>query len=131
MTYSDPDHSEGESRFLTFGMTTNGKEVVVVHTDRNYIIRIISGRKMKTEQSMRDEYAPAELGERIRGKYYESYRSSHNIVKLNPEVAEVFSDEASINEALMELIRIARMSASAKTKANGTPLIEELKDNLV
>lgn len=73
----------------------------------------------KTEQNMRDEYTPAELGEGVRGKYYRSYQSSHNIVKLDPEVAEIFSDEASVNEALMELIRIARMSASAKTKANG------------
>lgn len=74
--------------------------------------------KRNIEQRMRDEYTPAELGEGTRGKYYESYQSSHNIVKLNPEVAEVFPDEASVNEALMELIRIARMSASAKTNPN-------------
>lgn len=56
VTYSDPDHSEGESRFLTFGTTTTGKEVVVVHTDRDDIIRIISGRKMtRLEKAMYEE----------------------------------------------------------------------------
>jgi outer membrane protein assembly factor BamD (BamD/ComL family) len=66
---------------------------------------------------MRDEYTLADLGEGIRGKYYDAYQKSHNVVRLYPEVAEAFPDEASVNEALMELIRIARRTATAKSEA--------------
>ncbi len=75
--------------------------------------------KKETEDEMRDEYAPDDLAEGVRGKYYESYRKSHNIVRLEPEVAEAFPDEASVNEALMALIRIARTKTSGKTNARG------------
>jgi len=76
---------------------------------------------MKTEavQVMRKEYTNAELGQGIRGKYYESYRSGRNIVRLTPEVAQVFPDEDSVNEALMELIRIARVKVSTTKSSSG------------
>jgi microcompartment protein CcmL/EutN len=75
--------------------------------------------KRETEHEMRDEYTKADLGVGTRGKYYKAYQSSHNIVRLTPEVAEVFPDEDSVNEALLELIRIARKSASTGRKADG------------
>ena len=43
-TARDPDHSRGESRLLTFGMSSAGRILVVSHTDRGSIIRIISAR---------------------------------------------------------------------------------------
>jgi len=43
-TARDPDHSRGESRLLTFGMSSTGRILVVSHTDRGAIIRIISAR---------------------------------------------------------------------------------------
>ena len=46
LTFSDPDHSEGEYRFLTFGCSNRGRLLVVSHTDRNGGTRIISARKM-------------------------------------------------------------------------------------
>lgn len=56
MTFSDPDHSVGEHRFLTFGTTATGTAVVVVHTDRDDIIRIISTRTMtRREKVMYEE----------------------------------------------------------------------------
>ena len=63
---------------------------------------------------MKREYAQEELGQGVRGKYYESYKRRHNVVKLDPEVAKVFPDEESVNKALMELIRIARVSTATK-----------------
>jgi uncharacterized DUF497 family protein len=45
MTGADPDHSVGEERFITFGVSTRGRLLVVFHTDREDIIRIISARK--------------------------------------------------------------------------------------
>ena len=43
-TGSDPDHSVEEERFITFGMSANGRLLAVAHTDRDDTIRIISAR---------------------------------------------------------------------------------------
>jgi len=44
ITISDPDHSEEEDRFILLGQTYSGRFVVVVHTDRDETIRLISAR---------------------------------------------------------------------------------------
>lgn len=44
ITYFDPDHSDGEDRFLTFGESSHGRLRVVSHTDREDRIRVISAR---------------------------------------------------------------------------------------
>ncbi|TAN52384.1 MAG: BrnT family toxin [Methylococcaceae bacterium] len=44
ITVPDPDHSVGESRFLLLGMSNRNRLLVVCHTDRGEIIRIISAR---------------------------------------------------------------------------------------
>jgi len=41
----DPDHSVDEERFITFGIGTRGRLLVVAHTDRDDVIRIISARE--------------------------------------------------------------------------------------
>lgn len=45
ITIPDPAHSIGEDRFITIGTSANNKLIVVVHTDRDDIIRVISARK--------------------------------------------------------------------------------------
>jgi uncharacterized protein len=45
ITYSDPDHSEDEDRFLTFGHSIQGHLLIVSHTDRGQRTRIISARR--------------------------------------------------------------------------------------
>jgi uncharacterized protein len=45
ITYSDPDHSEDEERFLTFGHSNENQLLVVSHTDRGERTRIISARR--------------------------------------------------------------------------------------
>src|SRR5437868_3527374 len=45
ITYYDPDHSDDEDRFLTFGHSIQGRLLVVSHTDRNDRTRIISARQ--------------------------------------------------------------------------------------
>ena len=45
MTYFDPDHSDDEDRFITFGFSVNGDVLVVSHTDRDDKTRIISARR--------------------------------------------------------------------------------------
>jgi uncharacterized DUF497 family protein len=43
-TAADPDHSFEEERFVTFGISTGSRLLVIAHTDRDDIIRIISAR---------------------------------------------------------------------------------------
>jgi uncharacterized DUF497 family protein len=45
LTVPDPDHSQAEDRFVTLGSTRNAVLVVVVHTDREGRVRIVSARK--------------------------------------------------------------------------------------
>jgi len=44
-TYPDPDHSEGERRWLTIGQSEKQRLLVVSHTDMNDTGRIISARE--------------------------------------------------------------------------------------
>lgn len=52
VTGSDPDHSLGERRLVTFGLSNHGKLLVVSHTEEHDVIRIISAR-LATRQERR------------------------------------------------------------------------------
>jgi len=54
VTYPDPDHSIAEQRFITVGMSSGGRVLIVAHADRNENVRIISARK--TTQRERKHY---------------------------------------------------------------------------
>jgi len=43
-TGTDPDHSVGEERFIIFGVSTSGRDLLVAHTEHSGIIRVISAR---------------------------------------------------------------------------------------
>jgi hypothetical protein len=56
ITFTDPDHSAGEERYLTFGLSRFDRLVVVSHADRGDRIRIISARLMtRRERSIYEE----------------------------------------------------------------------------
>jgi len=61
-------------------------------------------------EEMRSHYNREDLGKGVRGKYYAEYQTSHNLVRLKPEVAQAFPSEEAVNEALMALIKIAQLS---------------------
>jgi uncharacterized DUF497 family protein len=44
VTIPDPDHSIAERRFVTMGVSTMGRLVVVAHTERGNTLRIITAR---------------------------------------------------------------------------------------
>ena len=44
VTVADPDHSVGEVRFLTIGMSHQQRLLVVAHADRDDAVRLISAR---------------------------------------------------------------------------------------
>lgn len=48
LTFHDPDHSVGEKRWLTFGVSQTDRLLVVVHTERGRSIRIISQKGYST-----------------------------------------------------------------------------------
>jgi hypothetical protein len=60
---------------------------------------------------MRAEYDFSELKGGVRGKYAERFRAGTNLVLLEPDVAQVFDDDASVNEALRSLIKLAQSQA--------------------
>lgn len=53
LTAYDPDHSEGEDRFITMGCSSTNRLLVVCHTDEDDTIRIISAREA-TRSETRD-----------------------------------------------------------------------------
>ena len=55
------------------------------------------------EPDMMDEY---DFSQGVRGKYAERFARGSNIVVLDPDVAKVFSDSESVNQALRALAEI-------------------------
>ena len=66
--------------------------------------------KRPTADQLREEYdfTPDELRAGVRGKYADRYARGVNIVRLDADVAEVFPDSQSVNEALRPLAEIIR-----------------------
>ena len=54
----------------------------------------------------------------VRGKYYERFRQSSNVVVLDPDVTSAFPNAASVNEALRSLATVARRSAAVARRAS-------------
>jgi hypothetical protein len=63
----------------------------------------------ESEETVNDEIKPEyDFSGGVRGKYYEAYTQSSNVVILDPDVAEIFRDSTSVNEALRLLTKIAK-----------------------
>jgi hypothetical protein len=75
-------------------------------------------RKAKSDD-LRSEYKREDLGQGIRGKYFESYRKGSNLVLLSPDVAKAFSSEEAVNNALRFLINIAQKSTGMTVRSTG------------
>ncbi len=66
--------------------------------------------KKNKDSELRSEYNRKDLGVGVRGKYFDAYQKSHNVVLLKPEIAKVFPTDEDVNNALASLIKIARNS---------------------
>jgi hypothetical protein len=51
LTYQDPDHSEGEQRYITLGESARGRVILVAHLDSGDRIRIISARRATRKEA--------------------------------------------------------------------------------
>ena len=61
--------------------------------------------RTRRDPDMLDEY---DFSKGVRGKYAKRYAEGTNIVVLSPDVAEVFPNSDSVNEALRVLVKVAR-----------------------
>jgi uncharacterized DUF497 family protein len=56
LTGDDPDHSVSEERFVTFGVSSAGRLLVIAHTERGDRTRIISARPAtRSERKLYEE----------------------------------------------------------------------------
>lgn len=62
---------------------------------------------------MREEY---DFSGGVRGKHYKAYREGTNLVLLEPDVAKIFKDAATVNAALRMLVQIAKESVSKQAE---------------
>ena len=60
------------------------------------------------EDELRPEYDFAQMTGGIKGKYVERYQAGTNLVLLDPDIAEAFPTDASVNDALRLLLQIAQ-----------------------
>ncbi len=44
-TFDDPDHSAEERRFVIIGVSGKGRVLIVAHTDKGEVVRLISARE--------------------------------------------------------------------------------------
>lgn len=56
-----------------------------------------------------DEYNLAQLPIMPKGRYAPGQRTAKNLVVLDPDVAAVFPDDATVNEALRLVMQMARL----------------------
>ena len=60
-----------------------------------------------TKDDLRAEYDLTKLKGGVRGKYYQLARRGTNLVLVEPELAKIFPDTASVNRALRVLLDAA------------------------
>jgi hypothetical protein len=75
------------------------------------------GKKVAVDE-LRPAYKRSDFGVLVRGKYIERLRKRSNVVVLDPEVAELFPNGASVNSALRSLAAIARRTGSTRQRSS-------------
>ncbi|OHB85830.1 MAG: hypothetical protein A3J73_01795 [Planctomycetes bacterium RIFCSPHIGHO2_02_FULL_38_41] len=74
--------------------------------------------KMVKQDELRKEYKREDFGKGIRGKYYEKYKKGTNLVLLSPDVAAAFPDDESVNNALRNLMKLAKQTTGIKRRSS-------------
>ena len=67
-------------------------------------------KKSSEPDELRPEYDFSQMTGGVRGKYAAAYRRGTNLVRLDPDVAEAFTTDESVNEALRAVLRAAAAS---------------------
>jgi len=66
------------------------------------------------DPDMLDDY---DFSQGVRGKYVQRFAEGSNVIVLSPDLAEMFPDSESVNQALRLLADIANRSVSKATAA--------------
>lgn len=64
--------------------------------------------KDKDEDDLKPEYDFDQMPGGVRGKYAAAYARGTNLVRLDADVAEAFSSDRAVNEALRAILHIAQ-----------------------
>ena len=117
-------HAAEEERWLITGYSDEQRLLVVVYTERDEALRIISARKAtaherrnyETGETMMKEATPErqdpdmpdeyDFTNGIRGKYADRFDDFTILVKLDNDVARMFPNAKAVNEALRALGKI-------------------------
>jgi hypothetical protein len=67
--------------------------------------------KSRPKAEMADEY---DFSKGVRGKFYKRYQEGNNVVLIAADLAKIFPDSKSVNDALRSLVKIAKKSAAEK-----------------
>ncbi|HEY4759169.1 MAG TPA: hypothetical protein VIH42_01175 [Thermoguttaceae bacterium] len=71
----------------------------------------------KTNKTKRDPEICKEydFSRGVRGKHYKRFLEGSNVAVIDAELAKIFPDSKSVNQALRSLVTIARKSTKRKT----------------
>ncbi len=67
--------------------------------------------KNKREPEMLKEY---DFSRGVRGKYYKRFLEGSNVAVIDAELAKIFPDSKSVNQALRSLVSVAQKSVKLK-----------------
>ena len=73
-------------------------------------------KKMQNDPDMLEEY---DFSGGIRGKYAKRYSEGTNVVVVDPDVAELFPDHDSVNDALRHMAAVIRRQRKTGQSAAG------------
>ena len=62
-------------------------------------------KRMQKDPDMLEEY---DFSKGVRGKYAKRYAEGTNVAVIEPDIAKVFPDHDSVNQALRSLVEIIR-----------------------
>ncbi len=71
-------------------------------------------KKMKNDPDMLEEY---DFSGGVRGKYAKRYAKGTNVVVVDPDVAELFPDHDSVNDALRHMAAVIRRQGKTEQAA--------------
>jgi hypothetical protein len=73
----------------------------------------------RVDDELRPEYDLSELKGGVRGKYYRQATAGTNLVLIEPDLANVFPDTASVNRALRLLVDTAEAAGGRRRQRRG------------
>jgi hypothetical protein len=73
------------------------------------------------DDELRPEYDLSQLKGGVRGKYYQRAKAGTNLVLVEPDLAQAFPDEESVNRALRLLLTAANAATTGARRRRTAP----------